>query len=140
VNLIWLLGSVFVAAGAIIAARSAHSEPSGRRRIALLVTAFAIGISALLSNPLIRMLALGPVAEKLRSQMLADATTAHGVGQTTDWLIQRYGHPYEVHRDERDASIEHWWYTPGPWYLVHEDYVGFTVANGLVSSIYLQVN
>ena len=38
----------------------------------------------MLANPLLRMFTLGAMAENLRSQMLADANAAHGVGQSTE--------------------------------------------------------
>ena len=46
----------------------------------------------------------------------------------------------QVVKDERNSTISHWWYTPGPPVLVHEDYVGFTVENGVVTGVYVQVN
>jgi hypothetical protein len=73
----------------------------------------------------------------MRSQMLGSAKADHCVGKSAKWLLARFGAPREIARVE---NVEHWWYTPGPWYFVHEDYVGFEVRAGRIVTAYIQVN
>jgi hypothetical protein len=111
-----------------------------RRTKSWLLRALA-GVSLLLacaaSNPLVRLIVFAPQAEEARAQMLRSARQAGCVGQSTAWLLARYGPPSEV---AKDGPREHWWYKPGPWYIVHEDYVGFEIRSSRITSAYIQVN
>lgn len=111
-----------------------------RRRIGVPLAAVIASLVMWVANPLFNLLTFSFLAERYRSHMLADAQAAPCAGKTTEWLQERYGRPLQIKRDERDKTLEHWWYTPGPWFIMHEDYVGFTVTKGIVTSAYIQVN
>lgn len=100
------------------------------------LTSFASGIASVLllaANPVVNMLAFDSIATRHRTEMLRDAEQAGCVGRSSEWLKARYGTPYRVRQDE-------WWYTPGPWFIAHIDYVGFTIKDGMVTNVYIQVN
>ncbi len=136
VSALWLFGTPFAAL--VAAAWGVRQLVLGRGRLrvrlGLLVAAVAVSALALLANPVVNMGVFKGTADRARAEMIEDAKKASCVGQPTSWLEQRYGRPHRV------ASSGDWWYAPGPWYVVHDDYVGFSIANGLVTGVYVQVN
>ena len=109
----------------------------GRHPAGIVIIASILLLGSCVANPLARYLAFAAAAETARGQMLSDAQEAHCLGKPASWLVARYGRP---HRVVRIGKTQHWWYTPGPSYYVHEDYVGFRVEHGRVVSAYIQVN
>lgn len=108
-----------------------------RHKLTIFAFAALALIASLLANPLVRFFAFAKRAEAAREQMLAEARNVHCVGQPASWLRAKYGPPAEV---AKVGKTEHWWYTPGPAYYVHEDYVGLEVENGHIVSAYMQIN
>lgn len=105
-------------------------------RLALAFLGVASGIAAGVANPVINKAAFKQLADEYRAAMLDEVTRASPVGRTTTWLQQRYGIPREVRRDERGRSAEEQWcYAAAPWFVLEDDYVGFTVADGVVTGV-----
>lgn len=134
---IWLVGTAAMAPTGFGLACASFLASTWRRLIAQFLVGAVVAVVGFVGNPVFNMLAFEPIVERLHTQMLADAKEAHCVGQSTEWLVARYGRPHQV---AHVGTVDHWWYTPGPFFLVHDDYVGFTVENGIVTSAYLQVN
>ena len=138
---VWLLGTLLVAVASGIAAFATFLfEPSTPHRRRSLVASTLIGVTALIANPIANMVLLAPYARHLQADMIEDATSSNAVGRSSDWLVARYGQPLKIVQDSSDSRVQHWWFTPGPAFVLHEDYVGFTVENASVTSVYLQVN
>jgi hypothetical protein len=98
------------------------------------VVAVVGGVTACLVNPVINMATFKDAAQAYRAAMIDDANGSGCIGKTTVWLQERYGQPREIRHDKRGSATEHWAYTPGPWYIVHGDHVGFDVVDGVVTS------
>jgi hypothetical protein len=136
---LWVSGTALVSALAFgFAIRELFNK---QVRTARFLAAVVGGVAACMVNPVINMATFKGVAQTYRAAMIDDANGTGCIGKTTVWLQQRYGQPREIRHDRRDASAEHWAYTPGPWYIVHEDHVGFNVVDGVVTSpAYAQAN
>ena len=109
-------------------------------RVVLSLSAVGAGTAVGMANPVINKAAFRATAEEYRAAMLEDAKSAGVVGQTTGWLQERYGIPREVRHDQRDGAVQHWQYTPGPWFIVHDEPVAFTVVNSVVTGAEVHVN
>ena len=131
---LWLFGTLGVAIFA--AACAIYFLTRQRWRYSLPLT--LVAAIAALANPLVNMFVFSHQAERCREEMLATAKAENCLGRSTDWLRSRFGEPHQIFRDQQ---AEHWWYTPGPWYIfVQEDYVGFQVENGRITKAYMQTN
>lgn len=136
---LWVCGTALVAmTGFAVAVRELLLKRGPLfGRLALSLAAVGAGTAAGMANPIINMAAFKAKAEQYRTAMVEDAKSAGCVGQTTGWLQKRYGSPREV---RREGAVQHWRYTPGPWFIVHGDSVGFTVVNSVVTGADVQVN
>ena len=108
-----------------------------RRRPGVAAAVFAVGLLAVPANPLFNMVVFGSLAEAHRQRWLTNAKERGCIGRPESWLFETFGKPRQV---ARVGQIDHWWYAPSPWFLVDENYVGFTVENGRVTSAYMQIN
>jgi|ERR1043166_2389916 hypothetical protein len=131
---LWLFGTLGMALSA--GACTIYFLIRGRWPYSVLLVLVAAG--AVFGNPLVNMFVFSHQAERCREEMLATAKAENCVGRSTDWLRTRFGNPHQI---VRDRQVEHWWYTPGPWYiLMHEDSVGFQVEGGKITQAYMQIN
>lgn len=102
----------------------------GIGRLALSLAAVGAAAVSGVANPVINKAVFRVTAAEYRAAMVEDAESAGCVGRSTAWLRARYGNPAEI---RSEGSVQHWRYTPGPWFIVHEDAVGFRVENALVT-------
>jgi hypothetical protein len=110
------------------------SRPRPVRTVFFAILVLSLAVAA---NPLARLFIFQGAAEAARGRMLSEALRANCVGRPAGWLIATYGRPFRVVTIEH---AQHWWYTPGPAYWLHEDYVAFDVESGRVTAAYIQVN
>jgi hypothetical protein len=131
---IWLFGTACIA---LFAAAYAIYFLTRRRWCYSVLLVLAV-VGAIVGNPLVNMFVFSHQAERCREEMLAAAKAENCVGRSTDWLRNRFGDPHQIFHDKQ---VEHWWYTPGPWYiLMQEDYVGFQIEGGKITQAYMQIN
>jgi hypothetical protein len=137
-NIAGLIWFALTAAGAPYALALAFRSLVHRKRWYVTGALLVVALIVALANPVVSLFAMKPLAERLRADMLATAQREQVVGRSAEWLRRRFGPPREVAKSG-DGS-EHWWYAPGSPFIVHEDFVGFALANGTVTHAYIQVN